>query len=225
MTTSNSLPHSSDIALPTTLMALDWTAALDRLGNNTQLYLQVARDYRAELIGLPTRAQELLQNDLKTALRMLHSFRGVSLTLGANQVGDVCRQCEQALAALQAQSQALAGDTCKHMLAVLQQVTDATLLVLDQTLDALSSKLGKAAAPSTRPLPLATQRSMVPQLRTIQTLLSRSDMQALDMYDALCASHAGLEHSWPALDASIKAFDFRNAAAECGALLQRLGAS
>ncbi|MCX8520727.1 MAG: hypothetical protein ORN28_04230, partial [Rhodoferax sp.] len=114
--------------------------------------------------------------------------------------------------------------TRQHLLAVIQQVAQATLPVLQQTLDQLGHQLdaGGAAKPA-QALLLKVQRGLIPQLRTIHTLLLRSDMQALEMYDALCLRHAGLEHSWQALDKAIKAFDFRQAALECSTLLQRMG--
>lgn len=93
-------PHTPDPATPCpdTLAVLDSAAALALMDHNTALYRDIAQSYLQELdallLTLPAR---LWQPPAADCLHTLHSFKGLSLTVGAYRLAEACRACEAAL--------------------------------------------------------------------------------------------------------------------------------
>lgn len=83
------------VSVPTTPM-LDVQGALALIGDMEDLYLQIAQEYHGELSALPQRINDLLQPDSNPndARRFLHTFKGLSMTVGANALADACREAE-----------------------------------------------------------------------------------------------------------------------------------
>ena len=81
--------------LPTTPV-LDVQGALALIGDMEDLYLQIAQEYHGELSALPQRLNSLLQphSSPDEARRFLHTFKGLSMTVGANALADACREAE-----------------------------------------------------------------------------------------------------------------------------------
>ncbi len=103
-------PAASDL-LPA-VDALDVDSALGRMGGDTSLYLEVLQDYLRDLNGQPDQLDALLKaGDLVGALRLLHTIKGLSSTVGATYMAAVARDAERSvkLADVNFEHQALRG--------------------------------------------------------------------------------------------------------------------
>lgn len=89
-------PVSRALANVPTTPVLDVQGALALIGDMEDLYLQIAQEYHGELSALPQRLNSLLQphSSPDEARRFLHTFKGLSMTVGANALADACREAE-----------------------------------------------------------------------------------------------------------------------------------
>jgi HPt (histidine-containing phosphotransfer) domain-containing protein len=141
-----STPSPLDRPLPCAaadaLAVVDADAALELMGNNTALYLEIAHSFMLDISQLTQRLDALLQRgDLGAARRTLHSCKGLSLTVGARQLSEVCRQCEALLKSLPPSDQRPDVPTLNALLATLEQAAQ----VACQALAAVIAKLKLAA--------------------------------------------------------------------------------
>lgn len=73
----------------------DTESALQRLGNNRALYARLLNDFAASQAGLPEQiSQALLQGDQASALRHLHSLKGLAASLGAMALSQTAARAE-----------------------------------------------------------------------------------------------------------------------------------
>lgn len=202
---------------------LDAAGAIALLDDSTELYVEIAQAYQQEIAGLPERVDGLLQQtDLTEGTRTLHTLKGLSLTVGANQLSEVCRQCEVALKSLRQQGQALDAGTRQAMVGAL---TDATAVTQQALVAMLAGLATSAVAPTGLPLTGAGLAELTGALRSLQKLLAESNLQALDDYSALRSRHAEHAGAMNELDQALKAFDFAQAVVQCDELIRRFGAA
>jgi len=77
---------------------IDFLGAVARMGGNQSLFLQILPQFREHLGQLPTRLNDLLSNgDITTITRELHSFKGLSATMGANTLSKEIANIEKIL--------------------------------------------------------------------------------------------------------------------------------
>ncbi len=198
---------------------VDVDAALDRLGGNTALYGQILQAYLEELLTLPDQLEQLLHHgEDDAALRLLHTIKGLSSTVGANAMEAVARSAE--LAFKEGRTAPPHADLCADF----RQAVAHTR----QTLEALAMRFAQAPAalaPTVSATSVADRTRLRDTLRQLQTLLQSSDLQALEVHARLAAVPSGaMGLDLAALNATVAAFDFAAAAQHCADALQRLEA-
>lgn len=189
------------------------------LDNSTELYVDIAQSYLVELEQLVTDAPTLLgQADLSATVRTLHTFKGLSLTIGAKAMSEVCRQSEM-LSKSGLQSGALIPEDRRL------QATQALQMAAQATHAQLSEALRGLAQATSAP----TQEAVVhpedalPELQALRALLSQSDLQALECFNALRTRYSMLDAQLEPLHQSISTFDFAKAVVQCNELMRTLG--
>jgi HPt (histidine-containing phosphotransfer) domain-containing protein len=222
MRSSATPPTAGGHAAPGTLpvsKTLDFVAAMELLDNSSALYLEAVQSYFQDIANLPARLDALLRKtDLQEATRALHTCKGASLTVGANLLSDVCRQCELKLKALAQNGQAL-DDAARHEMQVALEIAVAN------TRQAIAEVLGSLGArPSGRDPSNLDARALVKDLMALRNLLARSDMRALARHKALCSLHATAAEQLQTLARPLKIFDFAQAVVQCDELIRELSA-
>ena len=202
-------------------VTLDVAGALALLDNNEDLYQQIAQDFCTELVALSPRLKALLQPEVNPAeaKRMLHTLKGLSLTVGALALSEVCRQGEGWFKTAQASgtspdSHALAG--------LVDQLNVATVA----TLQALAPKLhwpesAPIAPPESAndPAPAYNTEHLVRDLKTLAPLLAANNMRAFDMYADIRNRHAAADARLDALGVAVHSFEFAQGVVQCQALI------
>ena len=189
--------------------------ALERLGYNTGLYANILTSYLEGIAILPDQFDSsLLADDRIGAIRLLHTLKGLSATVGASDLAQVAKQIEGALKNADA---ALPHDALRSTLR-------AAVGRTQQTMGDIAARYTEAPRQtSTDHHDAAPDHSALRQhLSELRDLLSHSDMRALEVYaelrDALGQS-APL--TWQELDGALSAFDFARGMACCNAWLQQ----
>ena len=202
--------------VPAALQALDLAGALARMGGDEVLYARSVAAYLDDLRTLPQRLGAFLQSgQTHEAQRLLHTAKGLSATVGALAMAEAARQAEEAL------QQAQHPEGPHWLQGPVATAVEQTVQALTEAVQALKAPAAPPAAAST----LATAdrdaaRVLVGQLRE---LLLQSDMAALQAYERLRAQPVAWDVvTLQALDLAIHAFDFAQAAAQCGTLAQQL---
>jgi diguanylate cyclase (GGDEF)-like protein len=78
--------------------SIDSQAALKRMNNNEELYARLLRDFVASQAEIPEQVEEALaHNDTTTALRLLHSLKGLAATLGIMELHKAAAAAEAEL--------------------------------------------------------------------------------------------------------------------------------
>jgi len=208
---------SSDPALKD----LDAAGAMALLDDSVELYLDIAAAFQQEISDLPARVSALLKTNLADATRALHTIKGLSLTVGANRLSDVCRQCELTLKGLMQQGQTADAALQQSIEETLARAVALTQQALDRTLIELASPEPPVTAPQAAPA--APLETLVPDLRLLHKLLTQSDLQALDVFNALSARNTGHEQTLLGIEQALKAFDFGKAVVQCDELIRRAG--
>jgi HPt (histidine-containing phosphotransfer) domain-containing protein len=194
--------------------ALDYMAAIELLDNSTKLYLEVVQGYFQDIAGLAARLDILLRKaDLQEAARTLHTCKGASLTVGANLMSEVCRQCEVQLKALRQSGKALDDATRQDMQVALEQAVGHTRQAIAEVLESLGTHTRTNGA-----------RALVEDLMSLRNLLVRSDMRAVARHKVLCAQHIAAVKQLQPLTRSLDIFDFAQAVVQCDELISDFSA-
>ena len=194
---------------------LDVQSALGRFGNNLAVYTRALRNFGQQVQENPPNLRAMLaQGQITDALHLCHGLKGLTATLGAQKLSGVARDLE-----FQLKSNAIP--------------TEATHTAFDdalrQTLDQLHRFLTMADAElrnaehaeSSHPPTPPSQPDVNAELLRLQGLLLASDMQALEVFEALLKDYpAQAGDRLAALKAAMAALDFSNAALACQELLQ-----
>jgi HPt (histidine-containing phosphotransfer) domain-containing protein len=121
--------------LPTTPV-LDVVGALALIGDMEDLYLQIAQEYHGDLAALPQRVESLLQphSNPDEVRRFLHTFKGLSMTVGANALAEACREAEARIKLSQEQGAALDAGAWAGLRSGLAACGERTLAALSDVL-------------------------------------------------------------------------------------------
>jgi signal transduction histidine kinase/DNA-binding response OmpR family regulator/HPt (histidine-containing phosphotransfer) domain-containing protein len=214
-------PTAADhpLPLPPDLPAVDRMDpedAIARLGGNVALYAEVLESYLKDLPGQPDQLDALLNNgNLAEAVQLLHTFKGLSATMGATYLAAVAKATEIAVR----------GDTTAQELGKWRDTFRSTVERTTHLLRPLVPRVTRdtsGAGTTIAPALSAHDRQIVRKtLQDLHALLLASDLRALE-------THAGLQvnkavatlEGFDALSQSIARFDFASAAAHCAQLLQ-----
>ncbi|MGB4346335.1 MAG: PAS domain S-box protein [Burkholderiaceae bacterium] len=199
-------------ALPASAM-LDVGTALVRMGGNATFYQGILRSYLSELSALPEKMAELLEKDAERETHhLMHTFKGLSATVGADALCAVATAAEAALPPVANQEARLA------LLGKIRTVVGETTRAANDYLQAFGIDTHVDLIADD-----AVDRPAVhSMLLELQSLLKNADMRALDV-------HAGLRaiigtRAAPALAAlsqAVGVFDFDLAAERCQTLLDQ----
>jgi HPt (histidine-containing phosphotransfer) domain-containing protein len=218
---ANPPPYSSNFVpglLPAS-KALDFVAAMELLDNSTALYLEVVQSYFQDIANLPARLDVLLRKtDLQEATRALHTCKGASLTVGANLLSEVCRQCELQLKALRQSGQALDDSAREAMQLALENAVTHTRQAITEVLGSLGAQTRVTGNPG------LNKRALVEDLIALRNLLVRSDMRAMARHQGLCALHTAASVELHTLNHTLKVFDFAKAVVQCDELIRDFSA-
>ena len=206
-----------DVEMPA-IDRIDADEAIARLGGNRHLYAEVLESYLRELQGQPDQLDALLKSgDKDGAGRLLHTFKGLSATVGATYLAAVTKAAELAI---------------KNNVAALElaPLCDAFRSTVERTrhlLGPLAQGTGPAVptAPATAVNPLAPQErdSVRRALAELHALLLSSDLRALEMHSALQVKKAVVAmDGFDSMSQSIASYDFANAALRCQELMLAL---
>lgn len=198
--------------------AVDVNGALERLGDNRELYARILQSYLGEIAGLPDQLDALVQaGDLGGAGRLLHTLKGLSATVGASHLTAVAKAAENAV---RSESCALLTDdlrtrfreavtsTCRIMNEVSQGMTE------EQPPDLSADTVCSLDAPQ-----------FVMDLQELHGLLKRSDMRAFAVHAQLRHHHGDrVAGELQRLDAALATFDFAQGMVQCEALIREFSA-
>ncbi len=194
---------------PRDVNAHDVAGALERLGGNAALYLQILQAFLVEIAAAPTQLEALLKSrDSIGAARLLHTIKGLSSTVGAQHLSQVCKDAEHSL------KTSSEGTSLVPRLALAVERTTAELQAVQSTL---------ATAPQAdAPPPIAQPDAVVllQGLQTLRLLLRDSDMQALEVFARLQHQPSPTDvAAWQALQSAMMSLDFAQALTHCDTLI------
>jgi HPt (histidine-containing phosphotransfer) domain-containing protein len=185
--------------------------ALARMGGNRGLLQRTMQAFVHDAARLPQRLEQGLQaGDLVQLGRDLHAFKGLSATMGVQQLSDLAARAEKALQApLQvpgyAQQIQQFTERLAQFLPLLQSVADMLLPT---------------------EAPVAGERAMdgvaLQQLKGLLHALQASDMAAMELHAQLRQSlNASLAPAMESLDAAMADLEFDTAADACEKLVRQ----
>jgi PAS domain S-box-containing protein len=232
---SNATPNASQAAdqLPDSLPkadAVEADAALERLGNNAELYGQILLSYLQELASSPDQLDGFLEaGDLVEAGRLLHTLKGLSATVGASYMAAVAKATE---AQVKGAGPAFALDDARAQFRVAVAITSEVMGKIAKTFGAFEQAAIPQDGPHALPanhvevaMDAPSRTALVADIQKLQGLLTNSDMAAIRVQVQLRQTYPGAAQDLLALDAAMAAFDFPQAVIQCDALIRKFGSS
>jgi CheY-like chemotaxis protein len=196
---------------------VDVVGALERFGGNEALYARILQSYLSDIRQLPDQfEQTLAQNDMLSAMRLVHTLKGLSATVGASYLAAVALQTEITLKS--AVEDGISAADLNMMCVKLRQAISLGASVMER----VSRRCTSAQNNSRTDTPtVISADSTVALLTELRTLLLASDMRAFDVFETLnCNIRKTLGHDKEALAAAMSAFDFVRAAQVCAILIE-----
>ena len=198
-------------------LTLDAARAIALMDNSTELYVEIAQAYLQEIAQLWSSLERMLeQSQLDEATRTLHTFKGLSLTVGANLLSEVCRECELQFKALlkdqrtlDDDARATLEDALKHAVAQ----TQVALLAVLASLNCAATQNQEVASSA------ADAKDLLAAVYRLRALLAGSDMQAFDLHASLRLRYPDHQDALSKLDEAVKVFDFARAVVQCDELI------
>ena len=211
--TSASMRHET---VPPAVDAVNVEAALARMGGKEPLYLRTLNAFLQELAGVPDRLDGYIASgEFDQAARLMHTFKGVSATVGASYLAAVIKAAE--LRIKSADASADHGSLRGEVRAAVQ----GTLLVMGEIANGMAARLSDGHNPP----PQIDSAHMLADLLSLHTLLADADMGAMESYALLRQTYSTLDSAqFDPLDLAMAALDFETAAAQCAALIVRVQA-
>ncbi|MFZ6819062.1 PAS domain-containing protein [Undibacterium sp. Ji22W] len=200
-------------------LGIDIYPALNRLGNKHDLYLRMLDMFRNDLQLIPEQLHTCIPDHLSVALRHLHTMKGLSATLGANEHAKVFAGIEKQFAA------AVSQDNLPDCRPLMQQ-TCQTIVELDRQLAELAKYLrGKQlqvlTPDKTAPQefdPIAFHRKLV----ELAEQLENADMAATEtILELQTLFGSDLRDKLLPIETAISTLDFTLAQALCADLLEQ----
>lgn len=108
-------------------MSLNISYALERIAGNVRLYLRIAHNFRKHFYMIVEHLPQLIESNLEDAIRTVHTIKGLSAQLGADELYEYSRELESALKA-----EAGFEDILSIFLEELMEVTDELGRIEDQ---------------------------------------------------------------------------------------------
>lgn len=193
--------------------ALDTDTALQRLGNNVDVYQTVVESYLQESAGFADELDRVLgAGDTTSAVRHLHTVKGLAATVGAVGMAAIARAMESTV---KSGAPFSTRELCRDFRAALE-ASGAALELARKALQATP------AAPSNGAI---DRTQVLGGLKRLAELLANSDMQALEEFSALAYSPVLAGEALEGLNQAMARFDFESARIHCEALIKAMTTS
>jgi len=199
---------------------VDVPGALHRMGGNVGLLQRATAAFVQDARTLPARVSALIKSGaLADARRELHTIKGLSASLGINELALLASNAEKLAIAPSEQSALQAA--CDTFSQHLGQMLPALVAVAERL--AVAVKQSEAATRSEGAgLAAAEKLQVVASLHKLLAALEVSDMAAMEIHaDLRQTVDDALGESMQALDSAMADLDFELAATECGNLIKR----
>ncbi len=193
---------------------IDVVAALNRMGNNESLLQRSLVAFLAEAKTLPERLELGLQNeDWSQVHRDLHSFKGLSATVGVTELSVLAARAEKLF------KKKGAKEDYRSALANLESKLSQLLPLLDD----VAARLAQSAEPGLSGTSFALMDgALLQQLKELLEALRASDMDAMELHARLRQSiDASLVDTMQSLDEAMSNLEFEQAADECNKLVHQ----
>ncbi|OBS31746.1 hypothetical protein A9O67_12265 [Tepidimonas fonticaldi] len=203
---------------------VDVPAALARLGDDPALYARIVRGFVQGLVHTQAQLQAQLDAGADERLAaLLHTLKGTAGTVGAVRLAERAAEAERAVKA-QLGDPAAARAPLPPWWPALAEELECSEQALRRVLAELQAR-GLVEAPPEEAGPQAAADADPARwretLQRLQDLLAASDMEALEVHDALLAEPAvAQDERWAALHRAMEAMDFEAAQAAVQALLR-----
>ncbi len=215
ITPPTALPSATPDATAQDAAWIDAEGALERLGQNVELWQRLVSDALKPLDAeVQAWQQELERGDLASARRRMHTLKGVAATVGAMQLSLAAKALEPFQAANDPAAVAQASTLLAQAIAGTQQAWQAHPLHLSPP----SQPDGAASNASADSPLLPEERALLQQLHDA---LAESDMQVFELLEALQAIQPTHGPRWHTLAEAVMDMDFPRAIELCQAQLQR----
>lgn len=76
---------------------LNISYALERIAGNTRLYLRIAHNFRKHFYMVKEQLPQLIDSNIGEAIRKVHTIKGLSAQLGADELYEYSKELESAL--------------------------------------------------------------------------------------------------------------------------------
>ena len=194
---------ASDAPLPVVPEGFSLSDPLLRLGGNQSLFADLLRQFcQTEHDTVDTLTTLLRQGDRQSALRELHTLKGVAATVGALSLSQSARTLETHLKA------SINPAECNELLVALNEKLKSALVVMSQVADEMT--------PSVQVEPLGDPERALELLSGLTVLLEEKNMRAIDVFRTLKVELGGsLREHLLAIEEAIGRLDFVVAAERC----------
>ena len=201
---------------------LDAQGSMDRFMGKTELFLRMASRFAESALRVPDQLSLCMDNlDMNEAAMVMHGFKGLAATLGAEQLAALSAQGEAVLKSGQRLSPAWVAELARQI-----RTGGEDLLALARALcEVVQPKaIAEAATPVPTAQPVADPNEpavlLAAALLPLMRLLRDFDMGALACFDLLKRRHAAaLGTQTAVLEDALAALDFGQALLLCQALL------
>ncbi|MCZ8251420.1 MAG: PAS-domain containing protein [Hylemonella sp.] len=195
--------------------AIDIDGTLLRLGGDQTLLRIVLETFVRDLPAQGSRLHKYLQAaEIPEARRQMHSLKGSAATVGAKALSDLAAELERRIDA----AQGVAADEAAEIVARLSDACELVTMDVHRVL----ALLRHPTRPQTSAPPALDASALTDELRELQALLRRSDMDSLEVHARLQERHPGLpDELRNPLSEAIAELDFQRAAELCDELINR----
>lgn len=167
-----SLPMVSFRALPEQLPGIDLPSALERLDDNSELLRQIIVQFGEQYATAVEDVQHALEaNDKQWVGRMLHTLRGVSGTIGADQLCLATTDLEDAI--------------CEGNQESLDTLIEAVKLQLSRVLESARILREQAESMEQQSEPTASSEQLQLLIQQLRESLIKNDLEAIKLLEAL----------------------------------------
>lgn len=210
---------------PTALLAcaathgIDLTAALHRMGDHRGAYLRLLRSFGSDLPSLADDLIRLLEEGRHSeAMRLMHTIKGISATLGFQALADASAETERHI---KADPSSKRDD--HDALARVTDAANSAFRGVTHLIDVWERASAPAPAPASRGRTRAEAEALQHSLQQLMALLDASDMAAVAAFEALQGlAGAPSPTLLGPLDEAIATLDFIAAAEQCRHLQRAL---
>lgn len=157
--------------LPETLPGIDITSGLNRLLGNKKFFKQLLLIFKKDYADVANKVKKAFhENDIEQALKLLHSMKGVSGSVGAMDLHNISRELEAAVKKNVTNSDQLIKDFENALQIVLQSIS-----TLDDAQNRQTSSTEKEPIDLSKAMPIMTE---------LKSLLQEGDVEANECVSA-----------------------------------------